>query len=152
MFSFTRYISTPCIFDFSGLLAVSYLDTRSRDPLLSWGSFRGFWRFRRRLWSGQQIFLSFPHELAWVPSDILGVSTLVVGSDILGDLRSALVVVSSTFRPLVWQRFLWALDPKVLSDSRGFPKLSEGMLRDYERRPGKLLPAFCCSCLNTKKV
>ena len=60
----------------------------------------------------------------------LGVSTLVSEHDVLGDLQSALVVGSLTFRLLVWRHFLRALDPKFLLDSRGFPKFSAGLICD----------------------
>ena len=71
------------------------------------------------------------------PPTYLRVSALVAGSDILKDIRSALVVGSSTFGPLVWRRFSRAIDPKVLSDSRDFLKFLEGLLRDCEKRPWK---------------
>ena len=67
----------------------------------------------------------------------LGVSALVYGYDIIMDLYSALVFGSSTFWPLVWWRFLRALDTKVLPDFWGFLKFSEGLLRDCEKLPGK---------------
>ena len=60
-----------------------------------------------------------------------GLSTLFAGSDILEDIRSALVVKSLTFRPLTWWRFLWALDPKLLPDSLVFLKFSDGLLRNF---------------------
>ena len=67
-----------------------------------------------------------------------GVSALVAGSDILRDLLSDIVFGYLTVRPIVWQRFFRALaSPKVLPDSQGFPKFSEGLLWDCERCPGK---------------
>ena len=77
-----------------------------------------FWRFRRRLQSGQRIFSSFPHEMACVPYDILGVSAFVNGSDVLGCTHSFLVVGHLTFRLLVWRRFLRG------SWSQGYPWFS----------------------------
>ena len=73
---------------------------------------------------------SRPHELASLFCPIFsGISDFAAGS--------------SSVLPLVWQRFfLGALDrPKVLPDSRGFPKFSEGLLCDCERRSGKF--DFC---------
>ena len=52
---------------------------------------------------------------------------------------SAIAFGSSSVLPLVWQRFfLGDLDrPKVLPDSRGFPKFSKRLTRDCEQRPRK---------------
>ena len=83
-----------------------------------------FWclrRFQRRLQSGQRIFQSLPCKLFdWSHLTYLGVSAIFSGYDILGDLRSALIVRASTVRPLVWQRFFWALDFQNYRMFRGF--------------------------------
>ena len=70
-----------------------------------------------------------------------GVSALVPGSDILGDICSCTVISSSTIRQIVWWSFFRAIDPKVLPDSWDFPKFSWGLLRDCERCPRKFV--FC---------
>ena len=73
-------------------------------------------------------------HVSWLESHpkYLGVSDLFAGSDILGCIRSALVVGSLAFQLLIWRRFSRALDTKVLPDSRYFPKFLEGLLRSCE--------------------
>ena len=52
------------------------------------------------------------------------------------------LVDGSDIYPLIRRRSLRALDrPKVLFESWGFPKCSEGLLRNCEQRPGKF--GFC---------
>ena len=91
------------------------------------GSFL-FWclqRSWRGIRSGQQNFyIANAQAGVYVPSIIIGFSALVDGSDIY---------------PLIRRRSLQALDhPKVLPDYRGFPKFSEVLICDCERRPRKL--------------
>ena len=123
----------------------------------SWGYFRGFLMSPTFLeealkWS-VNFSQSLPRELAWfVPSDILGVSALVSGSDILRDIRSDLVVRSLTVRPIVWWLFFQALDcPKVLPDSRVFRISQKDCFAIASDVPGSSIPAFYCSCLETNK-
>ena len=66
-----------------------------------------------------------------------GVFTLVYSSDIFGDLRSALVVGSSTARLLVWQRFFQAIDRPKVTNLLGAPKRLERLLRYRECCPWK---------------
>ena len=93
-------------------------------------------------------------RVIWIESHptYLVVSGIVTGYDLVGDLQSALVVGYLIFRPLIWRRLSHALDPNVLSDSRVFPEVSAGLLRYCKQHPRKLLPAFCYSRLETKKV
>ena len=86
---------------------------------------------------GSENFLPRDLEFVSSPPTYSGVSALVAGSDILGDILSALVVGSLTFRPLVWRRFLKALDTKVFPYYWGFPKFSEGLLHDCKQSPGR---------------
>ena len=67
-----------------------------------------------------------------------GFSALVSGSDSLEDILSALAVESLTFRPLVWWRFSWALDTKLLPDSLVFLKFSDGLLSNCEAMSRKV--------------
>ena len=100
-------------------------------------------RFRRRPQIGQQIFLINSAQAGvYIPFDILRVSDFVAWSDVLGDIRSTLVVGSLIFRPLVWRRLSRALATKFLSDYKGCPNFLEGLLSNCERRPGKF-----ASCL-----
>ena len=77
-----------------------------------------FWclrRFRRSLRSGQRIFL-------------------------IASARAYISVPSHTFMYIrYWRQIFECLTarPKVLPDSRGFLKFSEGLLRDCEKCPGK---------------
>ena len=84
-----------------------------------------------------------PRELVFVFSNptYSGVSALFTGFDILW--KSPLLVFfveSSAVQLLVWRCLFRALDhPKVLPDYQGFPKFSEGLLRDFKQRPSKFV-------------
>ena len=93
-------------------------------------------------------------HVSWLESHpkYLGVSALVVGSDILGDLRSTLVVGSLTSDRSFGGASRGLLGPKfslVLGGFRSSPKDCFAIASDA---PGGLLPAFCCPCFETKKV
>ena len=103
-----------------------------------------------------EVVSKFSHRsrVIWLESHpkYLGVSALVVGSDILGDLRSTLVVGSLTSDRSFGGASRGLLGPKfslVLGGFRSSPKDCFAIASDA---PGGLLPAFCCSHLETKKV
>ena len=129
-----------------------WIRSNLEGPLENFLCLRCFWR---RLRSGQKIFsiASAQAGACFSPSDILGsLRSYRRVWYTLGISGSGVVIGSSTVRPLVWQRFFWALDrPKVLPDYHGFPKLSEGLLWNCEQRPRKFFPDFCCSRIETKK-
>ena len=101
------FVPTPLIFASDGFSAVSDLDIYLRTPFL---------RVRLRLNVSNVIrggsdvvigsFQSFPRDLGWFLSNILGY------------LCSFLVAVYSTVWPLVWWRFFLSLDPQTSQFSR----------------------------------
>ena len=111
--------------------------------------FRHFWR---RLWSGQQIFSSFPRDLAWPPSDIFG------------GLHSCCWVWYSWGSPLLSLRQVFDLPTARLaallvgswshnsSWFLGFPKLSEGLLRDYNQCPGDFSSCLMVLLFQDKEI
>ena len=127
------------MFAFYGLSDMSDLDSNFKDQLRYLGSFFSFDVSDVFVGGSEGVSkFSCPSCMIWLESHptYSGVSNLVAGSDILRVFRSALVVGSSALQPLVWRRFLQDLDPKVLPEFRGFPKFSEGLLRDCVQRPG----------------
>ena len=87
-------------------------------------------QYFRRFWRG---FLSDPHISQLIPRDLVSLF-LPISSGI-----SALVAGYLSVLPLVWWRFfLRDLNhPKVLPNSWGFLKFSEGLLRNCNQRTGK---------------
>ena len=103
-------------------------------------------------WSA--IFLqSLPHKLAWfVPSDLLGVSAHVAGSDILGDLQvlsssglwlfgrpfggasSGLLIVPKSFLILVFSKFLGRTALQLQVTSLEVPFMTSVVLVSIRRR------------------
>ena len=123
IFIFTRCISTPWIFYFSGFSAVSDMDNHSRDPLRSWGSF------------SLLMSLTFLEEALKWSENFLRRSGQAFHMKYLVfySLFSGSAIYSLILRWYLW----YIICTKVLPNSRGFTKLSEGLLRDFERRPEK---------------
>ena len=112
------------------------------------------WCFRRSLRSDQSIFLNH-FRASWLDLShptYSGVSTLVTGSYILGDIRSALVIGSSTVRPLVCRRFFWALDSLNSRFFSGLRNSRRDCFALVSGVPGSLIPDFYRSRVETKKV
>ena len=101
-----------------------------------------FQRHRRGFWSCWQIF-----------PVVTARAVFSVPSNILGDLRYALVLGSSNVLPLIWRHIFRGIDcpkaPNFLVFFRSFRKdcslTANGVL-------GSIIPAFCFLCLVMEKV
>ena len=129
---FTRYISTPWRFAFTGFSAISYMDIHLRTMIRSWGSFWGSMSPTSLegvpKWSGtlRRIFShwKFPHNL-------LRFSFCLIFSDF-----SAIVVRFLFSSALAWRVFPGSCLSQKVSCFLEAPNFSEGMLRVQEWCPG----------------
>ena len=137
LFIFTKCISTPCIFSFTGFSSMSDMYIYSRDPLWSWGSFSLLmsptFSEDSPKWS-----TNFSELLIYELTSLFFTISLEI---------SALVVRLLCELPLVWRWFfLGALTrPKVLPDSRGISDVLGGTVPLLWASTGKSSPRLLLS-------
>ena len=115
-----------------------------------------FWCFRcfwRRLQSGRWIVSFFPLELAWFPSDIIGV--LRSCHWVWSYQGSPLMLLLSSLRPFNWSfgsASLGLFIPKFSLTLRVFRSSRKDCFAIVSDVLGSFFPAFCWSCLEINKV
>ena len=144
LFIFTRCISTPWIFDFSGFSSMSDMEIYLRYPLRSWGYF--------------SLLLSptfLEESLKW-SENFLNRFRVICRICPVQSLRGSPLWSPSfllNYRPFGGTSFCgFLIIPKFSLVLRGSLTFLEGLFCSREHVPGSLLPAFSYCCLLTKKI